>query len=99
MTDAEILQKARDILSQRGWCQKKPTDAKGHVCAITALEEAYEWAQTRSIGAYQALRDVLPRNSHFVSVYNDSPKRTMEEVLTLYDHAIERAKTLESLKG
>lgn len=91
----------RDYIREHGWCQHASRDGD-RVCAFggifavtgghtsvgispgdtrrTAACEDLQFALTEKLGRYQS-----------VAVWQDEPGRTVEEVLELYDFAIERA--------
>jgi hypothetical protein len=85
------LQHARDRLVH-GWCQHVPIDGNGNVCMSGAIliEEA-AFADSIIIECIQLLADEL-HASGIVSVarYNDTPGRTIDEVLGVYDAVMKK---------
>lgn len=41
MKNSEVIEKAADIIEERGWCTLSPENARGHVCADGALALAF----------------------------------------------------------
>lgn len=101
MTAVEVLREARRLIQERGWVQGMFSGAGGAICAVGALNFA-----SAGIVAYPArdsaeehlnrcakeyLRQVLPEDSITVEHWNDTPGRTVAEVLAYFDAAIARA--------
>jgi|HubBroStandDraft_5_1064220.scaffolds.fasta_scaffold122523_4 hypothetical protein len=105
-TPKEVLIAARYILSHWGWCQgttardkqgrslyspKKHLENLGSVCAVGAIsivDTDFEPAQV----AYNILDEVISDQSPSIVIYNDTPGRTKQEVLAVFDKAIQQAK-------
>jgi hypothetical protein len=105
-TPKEVLIAARYILSHWGWCQG--TDARdkqgqilefpkehfenlGSVCAVGAVsivEADFEPLQA----AHHILDMVVSDQFPTIIRYNDTPGRTKQEVLAVFDKAIQQAK-------
>ena len=81
VTDADVLNRAAELIEERGWCQHSYHGSGGTLCAEGAIFEAIS-----EFG--------LPRYSHHVSTWidrpfapkslpfwNDRPERTREEVV------------------
>lgn len=86
----EVLRKAREVLVTDGWCQNELISSAGAHCAIGALHQAVEYKAT-VVPCILALRNVMsdPEKYHNgLTKYNDTPGRTKEEILALYDRAI-----------
>lgn len=87
---------ARDYIRARGWCQNQYHDTGGRVCAlgaIRAVTDSYTDSYNRCDAACNALWQVLKikLGECDIAAWNDEPGRTVENVLALYDLAIERA--------
>jgi hypothetical protein len=105
-TPKEVLIAARYILSHWGWCQGttardkqgRPLDFPqehlknlGSVCAIGAVsivDSDFGPLQT----AYHILDRAVRDQSYCIIIYNDTPGRTKQEVLAVFDKAIQQAK-------
>jgi hypothetical protein len=106
----ELLKSAKDVILQYGWVQGTQGDRESGFCATGAIWEAAgyrvpsglsdvaRWqvlveAQAAESVLFDVLRNLLigPR------VFNDTIGRTKEEVLALFDTAIARAETKESV--
>lgn len=103
---------ARELLEQ-GWCQRSAfmlIDDSPHFCLSGALYVAvlgYAPAlgvparrqtldeESRIIKAYQFVSRML--NGPPIESWNDNPRRTQREVLTLVDEAIENSRERESV--
>jgi hypothetical protein len=78
----EILDQAREILIRDGWCQGVGRDAMGRCClaeAIWGQEGAQGCLMLRNQEAYYRVCKVL--RVRLLSVWNDKPGRTLDEVL------------------
>ncbi len=90
MTAAEALSKARDVLAERGWCQRTYQDQDGRVCLVTALtyaagvDEGEAWSE-----AYGLLGRVS--GEPVLSAWNDDPSRSYEDVVLALKEAEELA--------
>jgi hypothetical protein len=85
MTPDEILDRAADLIDERGWCQGTYQDSAGGLCIDAATAVA-------AMGRLDILRAI--KNSSFVDAtlavveavdattfkWNDAPERTQEEV-------------------
>jgi hypothetical protein len=105
-TPKEVLIAARYILSHWGWCQmatardkqgrsldfpKEHLENLGSVCAIGAasiVEADFGTIHT----ALQILDEVTSDYSPSIVIYNDTHGRTKQEVLAVFDKAIQQAK-------
>ena len=105
---AEVLGHARDRIEDgwcQLWSMRVSADGDTEYCALGALNQGlmdckglrrrdiYERMDV-SNAAYKSLQDVLPAecSDDMVVVYNDAPGRTKEDILELYDRAIESVK-------
>ena len=111
MTTEEILQKAKDrIAAPENWCQEELSrDKSGKRCDPTELTAA-AWCASGAISyvmgrdavcgdsAEHALRDAsLELFGEIPASVNDSG--THEQVMRIYDVAIQKARTRESKRG
>lgn len=105
VTAVEALTEAREKI-KRGWIQGREKQKTGVIfhhysyCAIGALHDGPYVS-----GALTALGAALPEDwvtwrgpAKRVTLYNDKHYRTQEEILALYDRAIELAKLDEAAK-
>jgi hypothetical protein len=85
----QMLMEAREQLDQ-GWCQHR-TRQRGSACMIGSLEisdyDAFIEAERLLLGA---IRD-LGHSQVSVPAFNDAPARTKQQVLQVYDRAIQRS--------
>lgn len=99
-----VLTMAREVLVTNGWCQGQYQSAAGEVCALGALSHA-AWIldphhgsgdhEEETIGAIYALDAALPADfphKGMIARYNDTEGRTLQEILDLFDRAIEGVK-------
>ena len=73
-----------------GWCKGTSTrsgDGQIEYCALAAAEP--DWKLAVDIDMVNLLQRALPKGFRSVMVYNDSPATTKEDIIALYDHAIE----------
>lgn len=96
MSTLETLQAARDLLDANEWCQGRYTRPceddpdKTGFCALGALIHSNIGGRGYS-AARLALLEALPLDDsprQHVAEWNDTPGRTKNEVLALYDRAI-----------
>lgn len=92
----DVLVTAKRILLERGWCQDVAEDDTGRCCLLGALSKAHvDEDQAPWRDAVAALSRDLPRLGHHCAnlvVWNDAPRRTLEDVLDLLDRTIEGVK-------
>jgi hypothetical protein len=79
----QVLRKARDLLVREGWVQGERHSADGY-CLLGALEAC---GRPHDDAPGQALRLTL---GHSIMMWNDAPRRTVDDVLNLIDRTIER---------
>jgi len=87
MTTFEILQRAKQELLTRGWCQGVMQNERGEVCAMGAVFLT-DPDQDRCYEALNVFGNIVHTPVPF---WNDAPGRTPEQVLALFDAAIARA--------
>lgn len=103
LSPSELLEKAHDVIVERGWCQNSFEDREGRVCALGALAAAVNDGQATfspwvlAIGrldVHAKAKDLLFREADFVPApqYNDHPSTSKEDVLLLFKRAAERAR-------
>ncbi len=81
----EILSKAADIISKKGWCQNDYSRPNGAVCASRAINDA-AGGLAHAHEAREAFLKFIGRDS--IAVWNDSKGQTKEKVIaTLRDAA------------
>lgn len=95
---AEVLHKAQEILQERGWIKFAPENSDG-VCSLGAVCIATRDLHARGnefaawpVDTIHILQEELMREGHLpsVTVWNDAPERTVEDVLLLFKKAEER---------
>lgn len=97
MTPAEALSKARDVLAERGWHQGDYEGAEGSVCLYGALAAAVGVApadlgtSTTVVAAAAILPRTRAMDGGLVSIWNDAPERTYEDVVLALKQAEELA--------
>jgi len=80
---ATDVERAVELLDERGWCQGTLVDSDGRMCALGAVGLAQkERGHPRSIGDTLYL-GYLVDMTNGVASYNDAPGRTKEEVQDL----------------
>lgn len=92
MTTLEILEKARERISDpEKWCQDTGEDGEKR-CMVTAVREVSEFGCEAQAAAFRALRAAL--GVHFdnrLATYNDTHSHA--EVLAAFDRAIAAERT------
>ena len=110
MKSSNILEDAADYIEQHGWCQQDYFNANGNVCtqgAIMAVRTRYEadniniYSTSNDIDTItEAFLEALDQVSLFVgdavSLWNDDPDRTKEEVVKTLRKVAEVARQCES---
>lgn len=84
----------RDYIKRNGWCQNQTRDGM-RVCAYGAIFEtigprAGGQREEACAALQRALDAKLGHGAVAVAGWNDEPGRTIDDVLALYDLAIER---------
>lgn len=96
MSVQEDAQAVKQVLQEHGWCQGGYRDSHGRVCLLGAIfymaviEQIDEAEHDALVDAIRAkLRDrmefMLPGMIVPISLWNDKPGRTVEEVYELLD--------------
>lgn len=97
-TVKEVLIAARDILTNTGWCQGQYwRNSQGRfaakrediasACAVGSILQVDASQELRN----KALDTIEGLTGIFLPTWNDDPKRTKEEVLQVFNKAIEEA--------
>lgn len=76
MTPADVLERAADVLDERGWCQGRLSDDDKRVCARGAIDLATCWF-VEAVSAEDALQAHV---GAVVTTWNDDASRTKTEV-------------------
>ena len=89
MEPVEIIREARNLLFERGWCQRALQNRDGEVCALGAVAIATHGDTTSSVtreelAAVWMLSDVC---GEVITVFNNAPGRTFGEVVDVFDKA------------
>jgi len=112
MRPSEILRTARHKLYEHGWAQRHLRDNEGHLCAIGAINLAAFGTVSPILslhapsGAacdashflYQAMNEVDPLllGMQSVSLWNDLPYRTFDQIIEAFEKAEKYAEEKES---
>jgi len=98
-----LLLRAKEILQSMDWIQKKPMEFGNGIqiwpsacCAAGAIELANTVMPEQNVWhyAHQIMQEVIYKECgkyHSVAFYNDQPSRTKEQMLALFDRAIQLA--------
>lgn len=98
---AKILTQAIDLLRTHGWTQGHNVDEAGRMCTIGAICVSTTRICNRAANRYPALATAIRAvvtelgtelGTEYIADWNDHPERTVEDVITLLEHAIKRAK-------
>lgn len=98
MKPSEVLERAHDVIVERGWCQNRFEDAEGRVCALgavgVAVDSPFPWLPfAGQFDTYAGAESFLFREAGGpASRYNDHPGASKEDVLLLFKRAAERAR-------
>ena len=106
MNTADILDKAADLIEQRGWAQGYFVDHRGGLCARGAIYAAcgmepdpdphvriVEWPGWNPADpAWDALCQLDTAVDDFAEMWNDAPERTKEEVVSALRAAAQAAR-------
>lgn len=92
----QYLMEARGFV-ERAWCQRDYINPLGAVCAVGGLEAAEMKKYGRFVcslfytQARQLLQQSIPTHWAYLAIesYNDSPLTTQQDILDLYDRAIQ----------
>lgn len=80
MNAADVLDKAADVIVERGWCQREYEGEDGRVCVVGAMGQVSHGKPWND--AYTALSTYLGTRHTALSYWNDVPGRTAGEVIT-----------------
>lgn len=109
---AETLRRARDLLLEKGWTQGTFDNTHGY-CTLGACHYSFPQETPTSLrdATCSTMRNVLfttiqatygaehPAESMSVIIWNDTPGRTKDEVLAVFDQAIANVCEAEILNG
>lgn len=92
----ELLIKSKQYILDHGWTQKQMQDSFGKVCALGAITKSSANFSVREIQeAVDFLRSSLPNVKLYgdsITRFNDDYFTDKQDVLELFDQAIERAR-------
>ncbi len=92
MLASDTVEKAADLLRERGWTQHTFEDSQGRLCVVGALHHASSGAYNALASeTYNAIAKCLGRGD--LPLWNDAPERTQAEV---EDKLMEAAKALRN---
>lgn len=90
MTTTEVLLAAKAKLDTHGWCQGAGINLAGQFCAMRAIEVAGAGSPSRQVPfdfiPFEIFREAC--GNPLITVWNDAPKRTLGEVLAMFDKSI-----------
>lgn len=103
MNTSEILNKAADIVEQRGHSKGVYSDSTGRVCAVgainaailgtTKIEHLPIWYSGLDTHAGRVLHSLVCADEYWsITDWNDAPERTKEEVVAALRQAAEAVK-------
>ncbi len=84
----KVLERARQLLIDKGWCQGKYKNFDGQYCSLGAINAVTKSNKLQE-EARKILKGVLPIQ---ISNWNDAPGRTKQQVLGAFKRAITLAK-------
>jgi hypothetical protein len=105
-TTVQVLRRAKALLKKKGWTRgAMARDVEGNpviarskkaakFCAVGAIHAVAAAGERQRVKALDALDSAAGPHDHAVS-YNDARRRTLAQVLTLFDKAIVAAKAGE----
>ena len=96
MTEAELLRKARDLISDpTGWTKgrfkRQDCYHPPRYCAVGALMEASAEDVNRTTPACERLERIVAKEGWSITAYNDDEDTTHQDILDLFDCAIKQA--------
>jgi hypothetical protein len=91
MTDtdriADVLLTARNRLAAGRWCKGALRDDRGNVCMYGALSEAM--SRHGLLDSREVVKRLIPHMWCFsMAGFNDAPRTTLADVLTVFDKAL-----------
>lgn len=94
----KVLRDAKERLETKGWCQGHFVNSEGECCAVGAVRAVVggrspRWRHTRRGERALEVLDLVVAPRTIVG-FNDSPHTSKEDVLALFDKAIEAASQL-----
>lgn len=100
LTILDLLKQGKTNILERGWTQGEYWDMHGRLCAMGAIDVCHSfsggryhqpsnWRELRDEAALALSNAVPDPYEKFIIKYNDTPNRTVEEILAVYDKAIE----------
>jgi hypothetical protein len=101
MTTTTVLKKAKALIQKYGWIQKSNGDQKHGFCASGAISNVINGCDCEKNGCngnkpciYVRTENALSRAMKYkpITIYNDAPGRTKEQVLGRFDRAIKLCK-------
>jgi hypothetical protein len=91
MSAVEVIERAIEIIVERGWCQRKLVDDDGRVCASEALRLAMLIYPQPMVAVRVAVRlrraAGFGRSAGVLVDWNDHPGRTVENVVSTLKRA------------
>ncbi len=80
-----VLNRAADLIEERGWCQGEGESATGALCLYSAINQAEPGIFLRALADREVRRRVRKRVDIPTGPikWNDTPGRTVDEVLNL----------------
>lgn len=95
-TTKQVLVDAKAYLETHGFCKGTLFDELGQCCIMGAVARSHDFNKgiNEYLEANAALREAIPAEAprRNLPAYNDRPETTKEDVLALFDRAIESVK-------
>lgn len=104
-TVIQLLKDAKERIEKNGHCKDQLWDEQGRCCIIGAVSRAHGPAGAAVynpdayFAAMNSIRASIPADAPTQSIpgYNDLPETTKEDVLALFDRAIARVESTETI--
>jgi hypothetical protein len=100
----DVLRDAKQLIVTEGWWQAGQEHDRGdgriRACAVSSVTRSGFGSWDRIDGAITALTRVIGvSDARVIADWNDAPERTLEDVLSAFDRAIELASPEAGLDG
>lgn len=105
ITVKQLLQDAKEHIEKKGHCKGMLWDEEGRCCIIGAVSRVHGPVGTAVFNpdayfaAMNSIRASIPADAPTQSIpgYNDRPETTKEDILALFDRAIARVESTETI--
>ena len=95
MLASEAIREARNVLMQDGWCQGQSENDRGEKCMSGALAKVFLRDHVSRAATTAATDCVRAATIPQFPLWNDTPGRTIHEVLDAFDRAEKLALIVE----